>query len=179
MTLSAEWLTRATVWLALACYLAGPIAALMGRDHGPWQRRARGLYTAGLVAFLFHVLLAFHVFYGWSHSVALAETARETAAVTGHDTDAGLYVNYVFLALWLLDVVWWWRAGWSRFRKRPAGVDLALHGFFVFIAFNATVVFETGPVRWFGASGLVLLAIVAWRARQRLNGARSPSRSSR
>lgn len=179
MTFSGEWLTRASVWIALVAYVAGPIAALVARQDAAWQRRARAVYTAGLVAFVVHVILAFEVFYAWSHHVALAETARETAAVTGRDTGVGLYLNYLFLALWLLDVGWWWRAGWSRFRARPMAVDLALHGFFVFIAFNATVVFETGPVRWFGVLGTVLLALVALYGWRRFNDAGSPPRSSR
>jgi len=38
---SGEWLTRVTVWLALAGYLAGPLAALNARRREPWQRQAR------------------------------------------------------------------------------------------------------------------------------------------
>ncbi|MEM1179101.1 MAG: hypothetical protein AAGM22_12205 [Acidobacteriota bacterium] len=167
--MTGEFATRLTVWLALVGYLAGPTSALWGRDHGSWQRLARGLYTVGLTAFLAHVALAFHVYYGWSHRVAYVETARQTFEATGSRSGAGLYLNYLFTVLWCLDVAAWWRTGLLRFRERPPWIDGALHGFFLFMAFNATVVFEEGPVRWAGlVATLALLALAAgtWRRRR-------------
>ena len=157
-----ELLTRGSVWLALLGDLAGPTAALAGRDRRRWQRAARSIYTAGLAAFLLHVATAFHLFYGWSHTQALIETAKETAAVTGIASGAGLYFNYAFTVLWLLDAGWWWRSGTAAFRRRSPWIDGSLHGFFLFMAFNATVVFETGAIRWIG--GLATLALAALAA---------------
>ena len=156
-------LTRASVWLALAAYLAGPCAALIGRRLGAWQRAARIAYTLGLAAYLIHVAAAFHFFYGWSHATALAETARETAAVTGVASGAGLYLNYLFTFLWTADAIWWWSTGTAAFRRRSSWIDGVLHGFLLFMAFNATVVFEQGTVRWAGAAASLALATLAAR----------------
>ena len=91
-----DLLTRASVWLALLGYLAGPLAALTGHRRTAWQRTARSLYTAGLACFLIHVVAAFHFYYGWSPAVALAETARQTfdavAGLMGMDAGRGPYV---------------------------------------------------------------------------------------
>ena len=154
-----DFVTRASVWVALLGYLAGPCAALVGRGHQPWQRAARAAYSAGSIAFLVHVAAAFHFFYGWSHAVALAETAKETAAVTGTASGIGLYLNYAFTLLWVLDAGWWWRAGTEDFRRRRPWIGASLHGFFLFMAFNATVIFEQGPIRWIG--GVLTVALAA------------------
>ncbi|MEM9557300.1 MAG: hypothetical protein AAGC60_23780 [Acidobacteriota bacterium] len=162
-----ELVTRVSVWIALLCYLAGPLAALAGRAAGSrrlnrWRRRARFVYSCGFVAFMVHVVAAFHVFYEWSHSVALAETARQTAELTGARSGAGLWLNYLYLLVWALDVAWWWRVDVIVHARRRAWATALIHGFFVFIAFNATVVFEQGPVRWIGAAATALLFAVAF-----------------
>lgn len=170
-----ELLTRVSVWVALLCYLAGPLAALLGRADGGATMRdrlhwARVVYSLGFAAFLVHVVAAFHVYYDWSHGAALAETAHQTAELMGADTGAGLWLNYLFLLVWALDVAWWWWVGVEVHASRRSWVTGLVHGFFVFIAFNATVVFESGVVRWAGALGTGLVAavaiIVAVRARR-------------
>ncbi|MEO1367922.1 MAG: hypothetical protein AAFX50_12170 [Acidobacteriota bacterium] len=159
--MSGELATRITVWLALIGYLAGPSAALVGRGDPAWQRSARTIYSWGLAFFLAHVALAFHVYYGWSHREAYVQTAQETFEVTGRRSGVGLYLNYLFTVLWCLDVADWRRRGVAGFRRRPPWIDVALHGFFLFMAFNATVVFEEGAVRWAGACAAAALAGVA------------------
>ena len=149
---------KVSIWLALLCYLAGPLAAMTGREDRTWQAGARLAWSLGCVAFLVHVAAAFQVEYAWSHAVALRETARQTAAVTGWETGTGLYLNYLFTLLWVVDAAWWWR-GLERYRNRPAWVTASLHGFCLFIAVNATMVFETGLIRWIAL--LVMLALAA------------------
>ncbi len=155
-----DLLTRASVWLALLGYLFGPLAGLLGRQSTAWQRFARLAYSCGWLAFVVHAIAAFAFFYRWSHSVALDETARQTFEATGHSSAVGLYLNYLFLILWALGVGWWWRAGLTSYRLRRRWVGAALHGFLLFMAFNATVVFETGVVRWAGWLGTVLIGTV-------------------
>ena len=154
----AELLVRASVWLALVGYLAGALHACAPRRGAGWSRAARVAWTLGCVAFLVHVVSAFHVYFEWSHTIALEETTRQTAALTGRDTGAGLYLNYLFTALWTLDVAWWWRGGLEAYRARPAALAVALHGFLFFMVFNGTVVFGDGPVRWLGVGITLLLA---------------------
>ena len=40
-----------------------------------------------------------------------------------------------------------------------------LHGFMAFMVFNATVVYETGSIRWAGAVGFVVLGALIVRRR--------------
>lgn len=164
---------RISIWIALVAWLAGPASALVGRRHGGWQRLARWLWALGCAAFLVHVAAAFHFVHGWSHAAAHAATARDTAAVTGFDSGAGLWLNYLFTALWLADVVAWWRLGVDGYRQRSAAWTIAVYGFMAFLAFNATVVFEEGWVRTGGILGSVMLAVlVALRLGRRRRPAR-------
>src|SRR5262245_48674916 len=129
-----EALTRGTVWLALTLYVASEFAM---RRSG---RAARWLNAFGCATFLAHVVCAFQFYHHWSHSAAYADTARQTAALTGWKSGAGLYVNYVFAMVWIATVI-----------KGPGGWALwAVRGFFWFMIFNGAVVFVHGPVRWIG-----------------------------
>ena len=112
----------------------------------------------GCGAFLVHVAAAFHFHYEWSHEVALAETARQTFEAVGVASGAGLWLNYLFTLLWTGDVAYWWR-GLERYRRRPIVVHVALHAFFLFMAINATIVFEDGVVRWSAAAVLAVLVV--------------------
>ncbi len=77
----------------------------------------------------------------------------------------GIFVSYAFTLLWLFDVVWWWMKGAQSYRQRPKWLMAMWQGFFFFIVFNGTVVFESGLVRWFGV--LLCSALVAmWLVRQ-------------
>jgi hypothetical protein len=150
--LVGEVLTVWTVRLAVGCYFVR--LALDVTRAG--DRYARQAWTAGCLLLWLHVAAAFEFHHAWSHAAAYAQTARETAAVTGIDWGGGLYVNYAFLVLWLADTTGWWlRPGWQQNRRYYWTVQ----GLFAFIVFNATAVF--GPAFW---NGIVLLAIVwlAW-----------------
>ncbi len=90
---------------------------------------------------------------------AYRETARQTGELTGFHWGGGLFLNYLLGVLWLADVVWWWMTP-ASFARRPRGLVLAWHGFLYFMVVNGTVVFGSGPVRWFGlllCGGLVVL----------------------
>lgn len=155
-----ELLTRWTVRVAMAWY----VAALALRGGTPaWSRLA---WTAGFLTYLGHVACAFGFYHHWCHTEAYTHTARQTAAVVGLDWGAGLYVNYVFTAVWCADVCWWWLSPTS-YRVRPRRLEWVVQGFLAFIAFNATVVFATGFSRWFGiAACVLLLAVWMWNRRK-------------
>ncbi len=164
-----EVIVYGTVWAALACY---PAAGLGSAAASPGvQRGARLIWSLGCFLFWVHVLSAFGAFYRWSHSVALAETAKQTLAATGVSSGSGLYLNYLFALFWAADVAWWW---WrpESYRARPLGLFLLLHAFFLFMIVNGAVIFVPGPRRWLG---LILtmagVASVGWAvARQRKRG---------
>jgi len=156
---SPSALTRTTIHLALLEYAAA-LWLMMGMSREDWQahsrrgRLTRWLWSWALITFLVHVACAFHFTHHWSHGHAVETTQRESGF------GAGVYVNYLFMALWAADVSYWWLAP-SRYGTRSRWIDRGLHGFMIFIAFNATVVFEGGLVRTAGAAATSAL-LMRW-----------------
>lgn len=151
---TGELLTRWTIRVALVLYIASVALRLTGKSGDLGRSRlARWFSTLGVAAYLAHVGCAFHFFHEWSHDAAYAATAKETEAHFGFHWGGGLYFNYVFTALWLLDVTW----AWIAMESQPRWARYAVHGFLVFMAFQGTVVFETGLVRWLGVSAACIL----------------------
>ncbi|HJQ71286.1 MAG TPA: hypothetical protein VKA70_20075 [Blastocatellia bacterium] len=155
-----EFFTRFTVWVTLAGYLAGVALLALSRNRERWERAARLVWTIACVSLLAHVACAFHFYHEWSHDAAYRETARQTEEVVGLDWGGGLYINYALVAAWVADVVWWWR-GPRVYRRRPTALVAAWQAFLLFILFNATVVFKTGPLRLAGVF-LSLAACLLW-----------------
>jgi hypothetical protein len=146
-----------TIWLALWLFAAGEMgrARAAARIGWPWHASATGLALA-----IVHTLLSFDLVHGWSHDDAVLNTAMQTDAVFGVAVGAGVYVNYVFFAVWLADLAWWRRAGGVHQRSR--GLTLALHAFYLLIIVNAAVVFAVGWRRLLGTA-LVVMLLAAWR----------------
>src|SRR5262245_23179114 len=105
---AGDSLTRGTIWLALGCAAAMAVEAMLCQQRPRDERLARWLWTLGCAAYLGHVLAAFHFYHHWSHAAASRETARQTTETIGITWAGGIYFNYLFTALWLADVVWWW-----------------------------------------------------------------------
>lgn len=143
-------LTRNTVRLALVGYAIALNLLLVTYLSVPDEFIScltRLFWTLGWLTYLVHLAMAFHFYHGWSHQSAI----EHTRAVSG--VGEGIYVSHLFTLLWSADVVsWWLRPQWHK--GRPAWIDGSLHGFMLFIVFNATVVYETGPIRW---AGLLLI----------------------
>lgn len=157
---TGDVLLRGTAWLAFAGYVAGEFACLRGRQSGPSLRAWRWLTTIGCVCLLGHILSAFHFRHDWSHAIARADTARQTAALTGWNWGGGIYVNYAFALVWLAIVVRLWTGGLTARRSR-AGRSWVVRACFLFMFLNAAVVFVSGPARWVGL-GLSLLLVGLW-----------------
>lgn len=160
--------SSATIWtirLGLACYAAS-LGLRLWASSGGGERfaAARLFWTAGCLAYLAHVAAAFHFEDGWSHAHAWQHTAERTAEVTGWRWGGGLYVNYAFALLWAADAAWSWVDA-RGYQARPAWVAAMLHAFMLFVAFNATVVFGRGVIRWWGLAAAGLLAAAWWRWR--------------
>jgi hypothetical protein len=149
-----ELATLWTVRLALLAYFAGGALRASPPDAA-WWRAGRLAWSGGCVLYLAHVACAFHFFYAWSHSAAYHRTAAQTLATTGWNWGGGLYLNYLFTAVWLADSLWWWR---QPARRRIRWLEIVVQLFMWFMVFNATVVFGHGAVRWFGLVGCGLLA---------------------
>src|SRR5262245_8208771 len=157
---NGELLTKITIWLTLAGYAIGASVYLLSRGRRRWDVVARTAWTVGCASLLIHVACAFHYYHNWSHAAAYRETGRQTADVTGFDWGGGLFINYALVAGWIVDVAWW-RRGLDAYRNRPPWLTAIWHGFLIFIIFNATVVFKTGPLRWIGL-GLCLWLAFLW-----------------
>jgi hypothetical protein len=156
-----DLLVRLSAWLALAVYPAGPFGIASTSAAG--RRRGRWIWTAGCALFLLHLVTAFGFTYRWSHAVALQDTARRTAELTGFDSGFGLYLNYLFAALWIADALWWW-AKPASYQARSRGGLLLVHGFFLFMIVNGAVVFVQGPLRFLGGIVTAVGLWGVWRA---------------
>ena len=142
-----------TIWLALILFVVGETGRSLSRQSRPpdW---AWWTFSIGLVLALVHTVLAFEQVHHWVHADAVAATARQTAAMFGVAVGWGVYVNYVFYAVWLADAVWWRRS--PDLSRRPAVVSWSLRGFYLLIILNAAVIFAAGPRRILG------LVLVGW-----------------
>jgi hypothetical protein len=158
--------TRGAVWLALTLYVAGEFFSAF-----PSARNKFAVYwwlnVAGCIFFLAHVVCAFEYFYGWSHSFAYADTARQTKELTGWDSGSGLYVNYLFALVWLSEVIWWRKSATTYFSRRPLWT-WTVRVFFLFMICNGAFIFVRSHLRWYGLTLSVLLAI-SWLLRLKRN----------
>lgn len=140
--------------------IAWAIGEVMMRRSAVHDRVARAIWTIGVALALTHVVLAFQVVYEWNHEAAVAATARQAADRFGMGWRGGIYVNYVFVALWLADVCWWWVAAVSH-RSRPLWMERARLAFFTFMFVNGAIVFASGIGRVIGIAAVTLVAVSA------------------
>jgi hypothetical protein len=134
-----------TIWVALALFAVaeagkGPLVA-DGRP--PWW--ARPAWILGALFAILHSVIAFAVRYNWDHETAVRATATQAAEIYGVAWRGSLYVNYVFLALWLL-VAWPWRHWVWRV-------------FVLTMVVNGAIMFARPAARPFG---VILVAVLLW-----------------
>ena len=145
-----------TIWIALLLFAAGESRRAL-TPHGvsppAWAWWA---FTCGLVLALVHTIAAFDVVHHWVHEDAVRSTALQTEAVFGVAAGWGVYVNYVFFAVWLADACWW-RA--APRQVRPRAITWSLRAFYAIVIFNAAIVFAAGARRILG------VLIMSWLAR--------------
>ena len=162
--MSGTAIVRSTILIATAFWAWAEVLKL--RRPGDVEP-ARVLWTIGLALGLIHAAMAFEVAYDWSHTTAWADTARQTAAMTGLAWGGGIVVNYLFLALWLADAVWWWIAP-VTYIHRPLRLERARLLLFVFMFFNGAIVFAGSAGRAVGVPAVAAVCITwALDARRR------------
>jgi hypothetical protein len=149
-------MTFSTIYISLTFY-AIALALLISARNERTLKLARLAWTMAFVFYVAHIISAYHFQHHWSQADALQHAAKRTYDVVGLDWDGGIYVNYVFTLVWLCDVAWWW-ADATGYRNRPKWLTGSIHAFFVFIAFNSSVVFAEGAVRWIGLVVTLALA---------------------
>jgi hypothetical protein len=149
-------LTRFTVRVSVL-YYAIAVGGMLVRIRCGWVRIA---WTLGWLAYLIHLGMAFHYYHHWSH----VEAMRHTQERSGFGE--GVFVSHAFTLLWTADVLSWRLAPrWHETRSRWIGI--ALHAFMAFIVFNATVVYETGLIRWAGVAMFTGMAAIWFAFRVR------------
>lgn len=163
-----------TIYIALSFYFVALVLLISARDAW-WNGFARLAWTIAFLFYLGHMIAAYHFQHHWSQADALQHAAKRTLETVGTEFSSGLYVNYVFTLVWLADVAWWWVDA-AGYKHRARWMTIAIHSFLLFIAFNSTVVFGAGPIRWIGAVAMAVLAVVwfACRPRRVSNGATEP-----
>ena len=144
----------ATIWLSMVLFAAGESGrSLAPRGQAP-PKWAWWTFTIGLILAIVHTILSFAIVHDWSHSDAVNVTARQTAAIYGVAFGGGVYVNYLFLATWLGDALWWRRSGPAQ-----GPILWLIRAFYLVIIGNAAIVFASGWRRIFGA------VLVSWLVR--------------
>lgn len=148
--MTALTIVRCTI---VAATIAWALGEVLMRRSAAADRFARGAWTGGIALALLHVVLAFEFVYAWDHGAAVAATARQTADLVGWGWGAAIYVNYMFLTLWLADVCWWWVAPASH-AARSMRFETARLALFTFMFFNGAVVFATAVTRVIGIAAV-------------------------
>jgi hypothetical protein len=145
----------ATAYLALASWAT----AIWARRLRDW-RWTRWAWSLGSLANLCHLLLAFHYLHNWDHTAAYAAIAQQTYEQVGWEWGGGIFINYAFSAMWLVDAVIWWLRP-RHYLTRPRWMDGVVQFIFLFMFFNATVVFGKSTIRVWGGV-LCLVAATGW-----------------
>lgn len=117
------------------------------------SRRIAMLWCIGAALATYHTWTALDAFHGGSLAEAVESTARRTEALFGVRVGGGVYVNYVFIAVWWVDAIWRWQAPQTKLRPMEVAIDL----FLILMSFFGAVVFASGPIRSIGIG-----VIAAW-----------------
>ena len=147
-----------TIWVALGLFVVAELGKQQFSRLGAVPDWAWLASLSGASLCALHIVLAFAGRHGWSHDMAVRETARQTAAVYGINWGGGVYVNYLFVAAWLTEA-WWWRAYPAHYFNRQRPITWALRAFYLLIVVNAAVVFASVPGR---TVGVVLVGVLLW-----------------
>lgn len=167
--MTPELALRVTIWMSVLAWASSEVLRKAGRveDVGGGLRweAARALHTTGAILLIGHTAVAFQFHHAWSHTAAFAATATRSAAVTGFASGAGIYMNYLLIAIWAADAAWWWLRP-RAYLTRSRALDVAVFAFFIFMFVNGAIVFAVGPMRIAGAAAVAaaLVARIALRA---------------
>lgn len=140
---------------------AGRRSAHGARPPAAWAWWA---FSCGALLCAIHIAIAMSVRHGWSHEAAVAATARQTMAVYGLNWGGGVYLNYAFVIVWVIDA-WRWRRFPSRHTRRADAITWTTRAVCLVMILNAAVIFAGGARR--GAGALIVLWLLwAWRPRR-------------
>ncbi|MEQ1827696.1 MAG: hypothetical protein ABL921_17180 [Pirellula sp.] len=158
----------ASLWairLAMICMVVVFAAEICGKAKT--NRYVVMGWTLGALLALGHSLGALITFHDFNQSEAFESTAQQTEALIGIRVGAGLYVNYIFVAVWLFDAILRGIAP-ARYAQLPKFYAWAVNGFLVFIAINGAIVFKSGLIRGIGIACVAVLFALWWRRPKRV-----------
>ena len=168
--MDAQEIARWAIRVSVICYVLNVTSRIRRRDRVP-SRAELTLWVAGCIAYLAHVLLAFHAFHDWSHQAAVQFTADETQRLIGIRNGEGVWANYIFAVVWIADCF-----RLTRRRRRDIAtseklgdvtLDAVIDCFFA-LMFSATVVFGPTVYRVLFVP-LVFFWIWLWCRREKSN----------
>jgi hypothetical protein len=165
-----ELLTIWTIRISLALYASVLAGHLLDWPSEKVRRILRWMWTISFVFFIVHLVAAFQFYHGWSHQIAFDDTAEQTRDMIGVAFGHGIFFSYAFAVLWCFDVAWWWVAR-TRYDRRAVFLNLAIHGYLLFIAFNGAIIFEGGITRSVGlvvTAGLAILLVKSASGKNRI-----------
>ena len=144
-----------TIWISLAFYASAIAVQFLVEDPANRQKTFKNLWRCGCLFAIVHVICAFHFVHHWSHQAAVLQTIEETKAVTGMSFEYGIYFNYLFLLVWAIDCTSgathsWWTA--------------IVHCYMLLIIVSATIIFESGSIRYISLLGLASLIYLLLRS---------------
>ena len=99
------WLIRLTIWLAVVAWLLRVFAEASGRSFAARDRVIRWSWLIGALACVAHVVVAMGFGHCWSLANAMRHTAMETRRVFDVELPWSIFVNFAFVAFWLVDGV--------------------------------------------------------------------------
>ena len=110
------------------------------------------MWLAGVGLLIIHIVASYGYAYGWSHRAAIQATAEDAFQTTGIRAGWGVYVNILFAAIWLFYSFEILRHG-----IRNETVDKSIYVFSLAMFACATIVFETGIIRYLAITALLFL----------------------
>ena len=160
MTEANSFAESASLWaIRVAMVIMVAVLAAELRGAKPTTRLIGWLWLLGALFALAHSVSALMTFHHGSQEAALESTAAQTEQLLGFRFGAGLYINYLFVVVWLADAAFR-LLGPSRYASLPSWYRLLVIGFLVFIAINGAIVFKSGWIRIIGIGCVCMLGIL-------------------
>ena len=119
------------------------------------------LWIVATLLLAIHIASAFAFFHQGSHSVAAEHTAQRTEEFIGLYWSGGIWFNYLFLFICVVEAVCWFRNSELPSARKPI-FNWCVYGMAGFMIFNAGVVFVHGAARWINLAGFVILGWRYW-----------------
>jgi hypothetical protein len=170
------WAQHASLWairISLVCLFIGLYVQVAGPLRARW---VSVVWFVGAMAAAVHSFGSLVSFHHGSQTEAYQSTAEQTRELLGFAFGAGLYVNYAFVVVWLVDATV--RLVWPKsYEQRPAWIGRLTLGFLGFIAFNGVVVFKTGWLRWLGISCTIVWLSLWIRTKRKSDSAQEKTLS--